>query len=258
MSGPNRIQRTEPCRFARLQKGPAFTLVELLVVIAIIAILAALLLPALSAAKAKARRSVCANNLRQICLGIRLYAEDHGDTLPGIVITNGMPWSYQWRFFKELTKTYDGLAGESSPSDRLFACPADTFFYLNTWSSPLFRAGMHETNWADFSSYWFSRLNLVPNGEGGFYRGIAGRKLSSIRNAVKTQMVVDQPACFAYSWHQPVPMPSPGPKPLNDLRNMAAFVDGHAGYTKFYWDGSSTFPCFYDPPAGYDYQWGED
>ena len=39
---------------------------------------------------------------------------------------------------------------------------------------------------------------------------------------------------------------------------MAAFVDGHASYIKFYWDGSSTFPCFYNPPAGYDYQWGED
>jgi prepilin-type N-terminal cleavage/methylation domain-containing protein len=59
-----------------------FTLIELLVVVAIIAILAALLLPTLSAAREKARRAVCINNLRQLNLTMHLYADDNNQKLP--------------------------------------------------------------------------------------------------------------------------------------------------------------------------------
>lgn len=63
-------------------KSDAFTLLELLVVLAIIAILVGIIVPSLSKARENARRSICLSNLKQIGVAATMYADDHGGAFP--------------------------------------------------------------------------------------------------------------------------------------------------------------------------------
>ena len=74
--------RRSSCYCARPPSGEAFTLVELLVVIATLAILAALLLPALASARESGRRAACSGNLRQLGLALAVYTSDAKGILP--------------------------------------------------------------------------------------------------------------------------------------------------------------------------------
>jgi prepilin-type N-terminal cleavage/methylation domain-containing protein len=209
----------------------AFTLIELLVVIAIIGILAALLLPALSQAKEKGRQTSCLGNLRQVNVAIRLYADDYADSLPVLPTPNLYP-NGVGAYYKQLVKGYLGLTGPASPSEKVFTCPSDRILQTQIGHA--------------FTSYTFNGYEVGP----GAIPRITGKKLGAIKSPAKAVLAGEWPAFFGGSWHSVVNRDYP------DAKNVLGFVDGHASFSKIYWDGvSDSDPCIYEPPAGYDYNW---
>jgi prepilin-type N-terminal cleavage/methylation domain-containing protein len=240
------------------KRGRAFTLLELLIVIALIAILIALLIPAVGGVKVKSRRTLCANNLKQLALGVIMYTGDNG-AAGNRAITNSPFLS--WTDYRGLIQNYVGVTGPGSPQDKIFACPDDAFFYdLSSRGPGLVTQPLHEQADHAFTSYTFNagkfttpaRSNAPPTTN---YLGIAGVNLDSLRNPSRTVLIAEAPAFSPYSWHDPKkPLDVPNAK-FNDAKDVISFADGHVSYQKMYYNGSK-IAWSYDPPAAYGYQWG--
>ena len=161
----------------------AFTLIELLTVIALILALAALLLPVVSRAKTQSHRATCVSNLRQVGLAIKMYADDHKDVLPLGPPSRGS--DLVWIGFRPMVQNYLGIYSQAaSPHDKVFVCPADKFSV--EWSTypphqggPVYENTITRTV-TNFTSYLFNGCNTMRTNQP--LPGIAGARLGSLQN----------------------------------------------------------------------------
>lgn len=232
-------------RLSRAGDTGALTLIEVLVVIVIIGVLVALLLPAVSMAKARAARVSCISNQKQIAAALLMYAESSG-RLPGTNTvsepTNDVAATYRLLLSNELAGVKD-----------IYRCPADTFTFVAI-------AGEHrKISWSTFgfqgTSYGFNGSNLSTTNWPVRLDGLNGLALESIRHPERTLLTYDAPVMQGYSWHEPNSKPNYAHEPVRPVRNVVSFVDGRAEFLKTCVTFISSNGILSSPPSGYEYQW---
>ncbi len=222
-----------------------FTLIELLVVIAIIAILAAMLLPALAKAKGKALQINCVSNLKQIMLGIQMYADDNDDFLPGPLlagmqsgynINTGIPNTttprlpnFIWSYVGTPNPVSLLSAANATP---IFTCPAQMKITI---------AGVTDGNRVNF----LTRQQIIPGDNlsrpfgcpSGTSPAVAGAPFKPLKIARVQTLTNNMSSVFAFrdvdqkvdsnstppGWHAEIPVTAVHG---NDVRN-AIFFDWH-------------------------------
>lgn len=148
-------------------RSPAgFTLIELLVVIAIIAILAAMLLPALSAAKSKAKQIKCVSNFRQLGIAVHLYTDDFEGKMPRTMDSHSNTNDAWIR----LILPYVGNAAE------IRACPADPKRFRRLETSG--------------TSYIFNDFLATPSPNHGFDKRVRNN-INSLQRPTETMVLFE-------------------------------------------------------------------
>jgi prepilin-type N-terminal cleavage/methylation domain-containing protein len=162
------------------RRDAGFTLIELLVVIAIIAILAAMLLPALAAAKEKARAVQCLNNARQLGLATLSYAGDHSDCYPyGVDIKNDLSWSDPTAWHILLLPF---LAGKTNSGSGVYICPSDRAGASVTYPIP--------PGWIKFQMDYRANSFLFRSDTGA--NKLSPLRTTSVRAPTSTLMITEK------------------------------------------------------------------